>query len=375
MRHPHVTHLVLGLPLGGTERLVERMLRTPPPSFRASCVCLDLIGRLGDSLQADGVSVTLIDRKPGFDWSLPFRIARYASKNGVDILHCHQYTPWFYGALARLFRPSLRILFTEHGRFYPDIPSRKRRFVNRILVRLTDRVSAVSPSVKDALVEVEAFPPGKIQVVFNGIEPPAAGNADRGSLRARFSLKADWTYFILCARFDPIKWIPGLLEALRIVVDASPASGLILVGEGPEAEAIREKIRGLGLADHVVLPGFQENVVEWLRAADVFVLSSLSEGTSVSLLESMAVGMPSVATRVGGNPAVIEDGRTGLLVPTRDAVALGAAMLRLARDPGARDALGREAAVRFNGMFRFSRMMETYNAIYMELKDGKATAR
>jgi glycosyltransferase involved in cell wall biosynthesis len=374
MRHPHVGHLVLGLPLGGTERLVERMLRTPPPSSATSCLCLDLVGRLGEDLIADGIPVSLMRRKPGFDWGLPLRIARHASRNGIDILHCHQYTPWFYGVLARLFRPSLRILFTEHGRFYPDVPSRKRRAANRLLAPLTQCISAVSPSVKDALVDVEAFPPDRIRVVFNGIEPPPVAETDRAGLRARLGLKPDRIYCILCARFDPIKWIPGLLEAMKRVVDAVPDSGLILVGEGPEDAIIRAKIRELGLEDHVALPGFQKNVAEWLKASDIFVLSSLSEGTSVSLLESMAMGMPAVATRVGGNPAVIEEGRTGLLVPSQDAAALGDALARLARDPAARKAMGRAAAQRFQERFRLSNMIQAYHRIYADLMDGKVPA-
>ncbi len=369
---PHVAHLTLGLPLGGTERLVERMARKPPKGFRASVVCLDQVGALGEGLLRDGIELKHVPRRPGFDHTLPWRLAAHAARRRIDVLHCHQYTPWFYGVLARLFRPRLKILFTEHGRFYPDVPSGKRRIFNRILSPWTQGITAVSPAVKDALVRVEAFPAGKIRIVFNGIEAPVAG--DRVALRRRLSLHPDWVYFILCARFDPIKWIPGLVAAFARVAHGRSDCGLILVGDGPEAEAVRRAVRSFGLEDRVVLPGFQDQVADWLGAADIFVLSSLSEGTSVSLIESMALGLPSVATAVGGNVFVVEDRVTGLLAPSENAEALAAAMAELADHPALRHAMGDAARRHFESDFRLDRMIETYRAIYLELLGKKKAA-
>jgi glycosyltransferase involved in cell wall biosynthesis len=362
----HVAHLVLGLPLGGTERLVERMVRTPPAPFAVSCICLDKTGRLGDDLLRDGFRVELMGRKPGIDWSLPRRIAAYAKRSRIGILHCHQYTPWFYGVLARLFRPSLKIIFTEHGRFYPDIPSPKRRVFNRLLAPLTHVITAVSPAVKDALMKVEAFPEKAIRVVYNGIESPRP-QGGRAALRKKLGLREDGLYFVLPARFDPIKWIPGLLEAFAEVSAKLPQAGLLLIGDGPEDVSVRARISELGIADRVTLPGYQENVAEWLAAADVFVLSSHSEGTSVSLIESMALGLPAVATAVGGNPYVIEDGKTGKLVPASDAKALAAAMASLAADPAARASMGEAAKSRFAALFTLKDMFANYLALYRSL--------
>src|SRR5690606_26161455 len=161
MRNSHLAHVVLGLPFGGTEILVERMLRNPPAGFTASCICLDHIGEVGERLRADGFRVDLAGRKPGFDPGLPIRIARLASLAGAGLLHCHQYTPFFYGVLSRLRRPGLKVIFTEHGRFHPDIPSPKRRIFNAVMQDRASRVTAVSPAVKTALIEVEGFRPDK----------------------------------------------------------------------------------------------------------------------------------------------------------------------------------------------------------------------
>lgn len=371
MDQPHIAHLVLGLPFGGTEILVERMLRNPPRGFSVSCLCLDRIGEVGERLRKDGISVTLLNRKTGsFDARLGGRIARHARSNGIDILHCHQYTPFFYGVLGKMLRPRLQVIFTEHGRFHPDIPSQKRRCFNIIMQRGARYITAVSPAVKNALIEVEHFSADRIQVVFNGIAFPSA-TGSKSELRTKLGLAQQDFYFILCCRFDPIKWIPGLLEALRKTSDGFPAAKLLLIGDGPEKETILAKIRELGLEGKVVMPGFQGNVAEWLRAADAFVLSSLSEGTSVSLIESMAAGLPSVVTRVGGNPYVVEEGVNGLLAPSQDAQALAEKMLSLATDPGKCREMGAAARRIYEDRFRPEAMDETYAGMYRSALGGK----
>ena len=364
----HVAHLVLSLSMGGTEGLVDQMLRHPPKGFRASAICLDEIGVIGAAARYTGIQVTLIPRGHGVNWRLPAAIARHARQHGIDVFHCHHYGPWFYGVLARLLFPRLRVIYTEHGRLYPDVPSTKRRVFNRFMRPLTDAITAVSPAVALALQRVEGFPLSKIKVVFNGVDGQRFSNLPaRSEIRRRLGLRGDFVYFILCSRLDPIKWIDGLLEALRRVVARYPACGLVLVGDGPERQRIAGAIEQLAIGGHVVMPGYQTNIPEWLSASDTFVLSSLSEGTSVSLIESMAAGIPSVVTRVGGNEYVIEDGTTGSLVPSQDVERLSAEMLRFARDPILRDKFGRNARKRFEERFELHRMLESYATIYRSL--------
>jgi L-malate glycosyltransferase len=368
----HVCHLVLGLPLGGTEGLVAQMLRHPASGFTASVICLDEIGVLGEAALKEGKQVQLIRRGPGINLAVPRAIARYARLNHVRILHCHHYTPWFYGSLARLFCPKLRIIFTEHGRLYPDPESFKRRLFNQFILPITDCITAVSPAVAQALTRVEGIPLKRIKVVYNGVDGKKfAELLGKEELRTRFGLRQDCLYFILCSRLDPIKWIEGLLLALKRVVEANPQVGLIIVGDGQEKARIRNQTNELGLQAHVVMPGYRADVPEWLAAADIFVLSSLSEGTSVSLIESMAVGIPSVVTRVGGNEYVVEDGVTGLIVAPQDVAALANGMDQLASDDALRRKLGQAAQAQFRSRFEVIRMFESYEKIYRALMDPR----
>jgi L-malate glycosyltransferase len=367
MPSPRVVHVVLDLTIGGMQHLVEQMLRTPPVGFEASCLCLDEVGTLGDALLGDGFDVHPLGREPGVDLRLPGRIAAFARSRGSRLIHCHQYTPWFYGILARLFRPSLRVIFTTHGRSYPDLPSPKRRTFNACMGPLTDRITAVSPATAEALCQVEGFPRLRVEVVYNGVRDDALRAAgDRPALRAALDLPPDAFCFALACRFDPVKGLDGLIRALRRVVDQCPAARLVLIGDGELRSGLEALIRGLDLGGHVLLPGFRSDVPRWLGAADAFVLSSLDEGTSVSLLEAMAAGLPCIATRVGGNPLVVRHGETGLLVEPRDEAALAAAMLRLARDPVLRQEMGRKGRQRFQERFAWNGMLDRYAQMYRE---------
>jgi len=364
----HICHLVLGLPMGGTEGLVDKMLRNPPAGFRSSVICLDEPGVLGEVALKDGFDVTLISRGQGFNLKTAMRIARHAKKNGVGVIHCHHHTPWCYGALARIWRPAMRVIFTEHGRLYPDNPSWKQRFFNQGILPLTNVITAVSPFVAQALKAVEWIPLRRIQVVYNGVDDSRFENLPpKEELRGKLNLRNDFTYFILCSRLDPIKWIEGLLAAYRRVLDVFPESGLILVGEGDARKDIESDIEKLNLKEHVLLTGYQKNIPEWLAAADIFVLSSHSEGTSVSLIESMAAKLPSVVTGAGGNPYVVQDGITGKVVPVRDEQALADAMLCLAENSELSARYSTNARKRFDEEFRLAHMMDSYKRIYESL--------
>ncbi|HYG62325.1 MAG TPA: glycosyltransferase [Thermoanaerobaculia bacterium] len=373
---PRVVHVVLGLSVGGVQRLVEQMLRTPPAGFAASCLCLDEAGSLGEALRREGADVHCLGRVPGVDLRLPRRIAAFARSRGCALLHCHQYTSWFYGVPARLFQPRLRVILTEHGRAFPDRSSRARQLFTACMAPLTHRVTAVSHATAEALARVEGFPRERIEVILNGVRgatpPPPGGRAEA---RAALGLPADAVCFVLACRFDPVKGLDGLVRAMRHVAGELPRARLLLLGDGEMRAGLEALIRELGLGRHVLLPGFRSDIGRWLAAADAFVLSSLDEGTSVSLLEAMAAGLPCVATRVGGNPFVVQEGETGLLVPPRDEAALAAGMLRLARDPRLRESMGRKARRRYEALFTWDGMLDVYGRMYRDLLAARRPSR
>jgi glycosyltransferase involved in cell wall biosynthesis len=203
-------------------------------------------------------------------------------------------------------------------------------------------------------------PRRKVLVIPNGIDlsrfPAPPGRRPAAVRRA-----------IHVARLHPVKDQTTLLHAVRQVADAEPDFRLDIVGDGPawdELAALHEK---LALERHVRFLGFRGDVREMLGGADLFVLSSVSEGISLTLLEAMAAGLPVVATDVGGNREVVAHRETGLLVPPRSPEALAAAMLRLVRDPATARRMGAAGRERVEKQFDLRRVVQTYERLYLSL--------
>jgi len=360
---PVVMHVVLNLTPGGTERLVVEMARRMASSVQAVVCCLEGTGPLAAELDEAGVPVIELHRRPGFRPSLGYRIARVADEYGVTVLHCHQYTPFVYGQIARLARRGMRLVFTEHGRSTDGPPSRKRQLVNPLLARLPGKLYAVSEALR-ADMTAEGWPAHRVDVIHNGIDPGSrVTRADRAAARGRLGLPGDATVFGTAARLDPVKNLDSALEAFRVVHAQAPGCRFVIVGDGPERARLELFARDAGLADSVMFTGFRADVRQLLPAFDVYVNSSVYEGVSLTLLEAMAASLPAIATSVGGTPEVVTRD-TGLLVPARASDALAGAMLVLAVSPERRAALGAQARGRVELLFSVERMVARYLETY-----------
>ncbi|MBA2849521.1 glycosyltransferase [Thermosulfuriphilus ammonigenes] len=364
-----ICHLVLSLEPGGTEHLVYRMCLDLRRDHEVMVCCLDSLGHWGERLREEGVPVYVLFRSPGVDLSLPFALARILRAHQVDVLHAHQYSPFFYGALTKLLAPGIRVVFLEHGRHWPEKESLLKNIFNRFVLQpLADQIVAVSRETKDRLVRYEGLSPARIRVIYNGIqEVSVISPQERVALRQELGFYPGDRVLVTVGRFDPIKNLPLLLEALALSRSAgSPLKGL-LIGDGPMMAEIKALKERLGLGGSVVLTGYRSDATRLLQVADMFVLSSFSEGTSLALLEAMAAGLPCVVTDVGGNPEIVVDGKTGLVVPSADVVKMAAALSLLAEREDIARKMGQAAQERFRRHFTFGAMMEKYRALYQGL--------
>jgi glycosyltransferase involved in cell wall biosynthesis len=372
MSRPVVCQLVHGFPIGGTEVLVDRLIRRLADRFDFLIACLDDIGELGEKLVADGFELHQLGRRPGFDWGCVRRLARLLDERGASVLHAHQYTPYAYGAATRLFGRRPSILFTEHGRFYPDVASRKRRWFNRFMMSRRDRLVAVGGAVRQALIANEGMPAQRIEIVYNGVSPsPAAlSAAERAATRDQLGAAADEFLILQVARLDPIKDHGTALRAFALAAESVSRLRLVLVGDGPERGAIEQAIAAHRLGDRVTMLGQRRDVPTLLAAADAFLLTSVSEGIPVTIIEAMRAGLPVASTNVGGVPEVIEHGDTGWLAPAGDAEQLAAGLVRLATDASLRIQFAERGARRVAERFSESQMMGSYERIYGELLEA-----
>lgn len=366
---PAIAYVVNTLNTGGTERLVVDMSRAFAREFDVMVVCLDEPGAWGQALRAEGFKVHCVWRQPGVDLSMPRKLAALFRAAGTRLVHAHQCTPWFYSALSRLRHRAPKLLFQEHGRFYPEVENRRRRLVNRALInRLTHDCVAVSEDVRMRLERYEGLDAARIRVIYNGAPPPELlGATRRAELRQSLGFAPGDFVIGTVGRFDPIKNLPMLVGSLAQVMQRHANVRGLLVGDGPEFARIRAMSGELGIESRLRLTGYRDDARLLAQCMDLFVLSSFSEGTSMALLEAMAAGVPVAVTAVGGNPEIVSGGETGWVVPSDDVTALTAAMLQAFADQPARQRYAEAAQRRFQQRFLLPRMIDHYRDLYREM--------
>lgn len=369
MKTPVICHLLHGLRVGGAEVLVARLARRLRQRYTFRFVCLDELGSLGEELRAEGFPVEVLDRRPGIDWRLPLRLARVLSRGRVEIIHAHQYTPFFYALVARLCYRRPSILFTEHGRWVPDYPRRKRILANRLLLQRRDRVVGVGADVRRALVVNEGIPARRVGVLYNGVDlaPYREATADRAAVRRELGVEESDFVIIQVARLVLIKDHLTAVRAVHLAALREPRVRFVVVGEGPEESAIRASVDEYGLGQRVRLLGLRADVSRLLRAADVNLLTSINEGIPLTVIEAMAAGLSVVSTAVGGIGEVVLDGQTGLLAPAGNAEVLAQHLLRLAGDEDLRERLGQAGRARAFAHFSEDEMLDSYELLYREM--------
>lgn len=356
--------------VAGAEVLVKEIIHRLGRRIRPTVFCLDGVGPLGEQLRASGVDVVCLNRRPGRDWGVGWRLAREVRRREIEVLHAHQYTPFFYAALAApLSGRAPRLILTEHGRHFPDVVSPLRRAVNRLLLdRLADAVNAVCGFSARSLCHIDGFAGRRIEVIENGIVVERyAPAADRTALRRRLGLNPDRRYIACVGRFHPVKDQPTLLHGVAQVAQDHDDVDLLLIGDGPGRPALLELVDQLGISSRVHFLGVRSDVPDLLRAVDIFALTSVSEAASLTLLEAMASGLPVVVTAVGGNPEIVRHDREGLLVGRSDSAATAQALLRLLNNPDLAAEMGKAGRDRVWQHYRLERTVLRYAHLYQRL--------
>ena len=268
-----VAHLTFDMQIGGAEQVILNLVAHSDSSkFDVSILCLEReIGPFGKHLIDRGFSVISFGRKPGLDFQLIRKIRQYVIRERIDVIHCHQYTPYIYGLFASL-GTSLKIIFTEHGRFFPDKRKPKRVWVNPILSLLTQHVTAISVATGKALAEFENFPPQKIKVIYNGIDDGMFLLTPSQAVKATWGIPSDAFVLGTVARLDRIKNQELMLKALGRVLPICPDCYLLVIGDGPERERLESLGAELHIDSHLIFTGFRQDTHHFYKIMDVFLL-------------------------------------------------------------------------------------------------------
>lgn len=354
-RRVRIVHVASQLAVGGMEKLLLEFARHANcRDFCLHFVCLGMAGPVAQELKACGWPMTLLQEPGGLRPGLVLRLAAHFRRWGVDVVHTHNTRPLIYaGPAARLARvPGL--LHTRHGQRFGA--GRRENVVFRLVAGLADWVVCVSED-SARLSAAEGLSMARVRTVHNGIDlsrfaysgPCASGPA------------------VMLGRLSPEKDVGTLLQAVAIVRREDASFRLEVAGDGPCAGELRRLADELSLADGVRFLGEIRDVPALLARASLFVLPSLTEGISLTLLEAMARGLPVVATRVGGNAEVVADGQTGWLVPPGSPTDLAAALVRLGRDPAMARRMALAGRERVEAHFDARRMVAEYERLYARL--------
>lgn len=352
MKH-RVAQVTLGLEVGGQERLLVEMAKHADRTrFDWTVIVLGPRGPLAEALEAVGVAVVPLDMPPGLRPGKWRQLARLFRAEHFDVVHTHDDSPLIYAMPAAWWAGVRRRIHTHHHGQLDSITWRKR-FLVRQAARFAEHFVCVSEDSARYMTAV-GIPAGKVRTIHNGIDVS----------RFAYHGPMDDGPIVTVARLSPEKDLANLLRAVQRLIGPFPQIRIEIAGAGPCRDDLDRLAAELGVGAHVVFLGEVRDIPALLPRARLFVLPSLSEGISLTLLEAQACGLPVVTTRVGGNPEVVADGATGLLVPAGDPEALADAIRALLADPARGRALGAAGRRRVEEGFDIRTMTKQYESLY-----------
>jgi glycosyltransferase involved in cell wall biosynthesis len=364
--------LVDTLNIGGTEsQLVQLAVCMQRVGHRVTVGCLRAEGPLLQVMKRAGIPVVEF-RKEKTLLSLNgarqlVRLAAFLRAGKFDVLHAHDLWANLLGIPAsRLARTPVVI---SSRRYLADLewytPWRNR--IVRFIYRLSSRVVVNSNAVRERLVGREKLAPARVRVIYNAVDVErfACAPRNRAKLLAHIAERSK-VIAVLANMYSPVKGHAGLVSAARIVRQSEPDAVFVLIGDGPERPGLESQVRRAGLEKNVLFLGRRTDVPELLACCDLSVLPSEAEAFPNALLESLSAGLPVVATDVGGNREIVENGTNGLLVPPQNPEALAAAVLLLMRDSRLRQRLAGAGQNYVRTHFSFDRLIAELDQLYKE---------
>lgn len=373
-----IAHVIYSLKMGGMENgLVNLVNRLPRDQFEHSIICVADSSDFERRITNPDVRVFRLHKKPGKDPALYRRYLRLLKTLRPDVVHTRNFGTIDLAPISALAGVPVRI-HGEHGwnAADPDGKSRKYRLLRKLCHPLIHGYSAVSKDIARWLAETLSIDSARVAHICNGVDierfNPAVSPAP-------LTLDADEPFVIgTVGRLDPIKNHGWLIETFAQLRDTRPDLAarlcLVIAGEGPSRDSIENDIARWKLDGRVQLLGSREDVPAVLRSFDVFVLPSLNEGISNTILEAMASGLPVIGSDVGGNPELIRPGKTGQLVTLGDTDQFVATLARYVDDPALLQAHGADARIAAEVEFSLNTMVSRYAALYESAVAGKQRA-
>ena len=349
-----VCHVSLSLKTGGLERILAGMAsHTNRDQCHMDFIALKDEGRFADEIRRSGAKVTTLNCTNR--WSMMRQLRRCFRQGHYDVVHTHNTYPHLYATIAARWAGIPVVLNTRHGQRAGH--GWKSRTLFRWVSRWADQIVAVSDDAARLCVEIDGLPPSKVTRIWNGIDTNDFSVQNSSHLPNAVTV----------GRLAPEKDLKTLLQAMAIAILRIPGLKLKIVGDGALRSELESLASALKLERVVEFAGEQHNVADSLRGCGFYVSSTLTEGISLTILEAMAVGLPVVATRVGGNPEIIVEGTNGLLVEPANPNELAEGICKMWSRSEQWQSMGLSARERVVQCFEVKQMVANYEKLYHQL--------
>ena len=369
-----IAHVIHRLNVGGLENgLVNLINNLPDDKYQHAVICLTESTEFVRRIQRADVEIYELHKRDGKDLAIYLRLWKLLRKIKPDIVHTRNLSALEVSVIAALAGVPIRI-HGEHGRDIYDLHGKHKRYqqLRRFCARFIHYFIALSQDLEDWLANDVGISREKIVQIYNGVDverfyPAGEQKSERLSMPAGF---ADASSIVIgtVGRLEPVKdqltLVRAFIELWRTKAEWQAQLRLVLVGDGSLRLRIEAMLDKAGIKEQVWLAGSRDNVPDILRELDIFVLPSLGEGISNTILEAMASGLPVVATCVGGNPELVQDGVTGTLVQPNDFEAMAETLCTYLKDTVYAHQQGLAGRQRVVQLFSLTSMMRCYELVY-----------
>jgi len=370
---PLVAHIIFRLDVGGLENgLINLINNMSEDKYKHVIICADTFTDFKNRIQNDDVDVYALNKKPGNDLGAYWRLWKLLRKLKPNIVHTRNLGTLEYSLVAMLAGVPFRV-HGEHGRDMTDIDGSNTKYIKlrQIYARFLHQFIALSKDLEQWLENTVKIKPIKIIQLYNGVDLTRFQGlrSSHSFQRSLQQLEKNDLVFGTVGRLQAEKDQATLVRAFSELKnqDITQNIKLVLIGDGPDKNSLEYLVKELGLSPYVIFLGARNDIPELLPQLDVFVLPSKGEGISNTILEAMACGLPVIATNVGGNPELVVEKETGVLVPSNDARKLAEAMKGYVNDSNLTTTHGRAGRARVEELFSMDKMINSYMKVYDSL--------
>lgn len=370
----NVLRIVPSMEIGGMERTLLSLLpRLDKNKYKVFVCCLYRKDVLAEEMEKLGIPVFCLNMKAKLDLNLKYltgivKLISLIRKNNIKIVHAHIYKASTPGRIAAILAGVPIVILHKHNLSFKENEIRMDRFLSKF----TDKIIAVSESVRDSYIREVGVPQQKVTVIYNGIDIESFDKkVNVAKIRKELGIPSNYKVIGTVGRLKKVKGHIYFLKAAQIIKKEAKNIKFLIVGGGSLLKKLKEQCSRLGLMNDVIFTREQKDINKFLSIMDIFVLSSLSEGFGVSILEAMAETKPVVVTSVGGAPEIIKDGINGFLVPPRSENLMAEKVLSILNNKETASKIAQKARETVINKFTVEKMLEETESLYSNLINEK----